>query len=236
MAGEAQSLVGQPVPAFALEDLSGEARTQADFTGTPTVLFCFASWCTCREQLPGWQHYWDSRGRDFRMVAGIFDAKGEETARPTVEASGAEFPVMLDTTSSLGTAFGSQLVPFGVFVDGDGIVRMVDVSGAFDIGDPRVRMNLERFLAGEPVEEPDNPGEMNPRALELFAEGVSALDAGDREGALALWREGLEVDPDNFIIRSQIWSIEHPEKFWPEVDRRWQEEQLLREGYDKPLP
>ncbi|MFM8561146.1 MAG: TlpA family protein disulfide reductase [Solirubrobacterales bacterium] len=236
MATDAKSLAGQPVPAFALDDLSGESWSQGSFAGKPTILFCFASWCTCREQLPGWQHYWDSRNRDFQMVAGILDAKGEETARPTVESSGAEFPVMLDPTSSLGTAFGSQVVPFGVFVDSDGIVRMIDVGGAFDIGDPRVRMNLERFLAGEPVEELESPGEIDPRALELFAEGVSALEGGDREGALALWREGLEVDPDNFIIRSQIWSLEHPEKFWPEVDVRWQEEQLLREGYDKPLP
>jgi hypothetical protein len=30
--------------------------------------------------------------------------------------------------------------------------------------------------------------------------------------------------------------LEHPEHFYPLVDRAWQELQLLREGYDKPLP
>jgi hypothetical protein len=54
--------------------------------------------------------------------------------------------------------------------------------------------------------------------------------------ALATWRRALTIDPDNFLIRSQIWATENPERFWPAVDRKWQEEQLLREGYDKPLP
>ena len=63
--------VGEQVPAFELTDLDGRVWTAADFSGQPTVLFCFASWCTCKEQLPSWHKYWDSRGRDFQMVAGI---------------------------------------------------------------------------------------------------------------------------------------------------------------------
>jgi hypothetical protein len=56
------------------------------------------------------------------------------------------------------------------------------------------------------------------------------------EGALATWREALSADPDNFLVRSQIWVAEHPERFYPAVDRAWQELQLVKEGYDKPLP
>jgi len=228
--------VGEQVPAFELTDLDGRVWTAADFSGQPTVLFCFASWCTCKEQLPSWHKYWDSRGRDFQMVAGILDARGEETARPTVEASGAEFPVLLDPTSSLGAKFGSQLVPFGAFIDADGVVVFTDLSGTFEIGDPRVRVNVDRFLAGEELEQAEQGQAMDPQALELFADGVIAYQAGDRDAALTLWREGLAIDPDNFIIRSQIWTLENPEHFWPEVDRAWQEQQLAAEGYDKPLP
>jgi hypothetical protein len=54
--------------------------------------------------------------------------------------------------------------------------------------------------------------------------------------ALEMWRRALALDPDNFLIRSQIWAAEKPERFWPVVDREWQQAQLLREGYDKPLP
>ncbi len=227
---------GEQFPEFSLSALDGTSWSRERFAGQSTVLFVFASWCTCKEQLPGWQHYWDSRGRDFTMVAAILDAKGEETARPTVEASGATFPVLLDPTSSLGALCGSQVVPFGVLIDEAGTTQMIDVSGTFDIADPRVRVNLESFLAGDPVEQPE-PGEaMNPAALELFAEGVIAYRNDGPKAALELWREALELDPDNFIVRSQIWALEHPEHFWPEVDRGWQELQLQAEGYDKPLP
>lgn len=37
-------------------------------------------------------------------------------------------------------------------------------------------------------------------------------------------------------VRSQIRAVEHPERFYPAVDRDWQQLQLLKEGYDKPLP
>jgi hypothetical protein len=72
----------------------------------------------------------------------------------------------------------------------------------FDVSDPRVRTNLERFLANEkPTPVADDDVRMDSRALSLFAQGV-----------------------------------EHPERFWPVIDRDWQEAQLVKEGYDKPLP
>ncbi|MEX0816928.1 MAG: tetratricopeptide repeat protein [Gaiellales bacterium] len=77
---------------------------------------------------------------------------------------------------------------------------------------------------------------MSPEALELFARGVALYAAGDADEALALWRDALALDPDNFVVRSQIWALEHPDRFYPAVDREWQELQLVKEGYDKPLP
>jgi hypothetical protein len=106
----------------------------------------------------------------------------------------------------------------------------------FDVADPRVRWNLRRFLAGEETRSPAGAERMDPAALERFAEGAGLYDAGRRDEALAVWRTALALDPDNFLVRSQIWAVEHPEHFYPAVDREWQELQLLKEGYDKPLP
>jgi hypothetical protein len=77
---------------------------------------------------------------------------------------------------------------------------------------------------------------MSPESLELFAEGVELFGSGREADGLARWREALRLEPDNFLIRSQIWAVEHPERFWPAVDREWQAAQLVKEGYDKPLP
>jgi tetratricopeptide (TPR) repeat protein len=152
-----------------------------------------------------------------------------------IEERHVSFPVLVDRASDLGRVLGFRIVPSGFFVDSEGIVRYRHVDD-FDVADPRVRWNLERFLAGEPTEPPDSEGTMDPGALERFAEGVALYADGQEEEAIEVWRAALELDPDNFVIRSQIWTAEHPEHFWPAVDREWQEFQLLREGYDKPLP
>jgi hypothetical protein len=144
-------------------------------------------------------------------------------------------PVLVDRESELGRKLGFRIVPSGFFVDAEGLIRYRH-TGDFDVADPRVRWNLDRFLAGEETEPVDADGVMDPLALELFAEGVSRYAGGKPDEALGLWREALVLDPDNFLIRSQIWVLEHPERFYPAVDREWQELQLVKEGYDKPLP
>ena len=169
------------------------------------------------------------------MLAAAQDVQGEERVRPIVEEREVSFPVLVDRASVLGRELGFRIVPSGFFVDAEGEVRYRH-TGDFDIADPRVRWNLERFLAGEPTEEPAEGERMDPAALERFAEGAGLYAGGRTEEALAAWREALALDPDNFVIRSQIWAVEHPEHFWPSVDREWQELQLVKEGYDKPLP
>ena len=51
--------------------------------------------------------------------------------------------------------------------------------------------------------------------------------SGDTDGALAVWREGIALDPENWNMRKQLWAIEHPEKFYEgDVDYGWQRKQL----------
>jgi hypothetical protein len=51
---------------------------------------------------------------------------------------------------------------------------------------------------------------------------------------MKLWCKEL-VNPDIFVIWSQIWRLTHPEYFYRIVDGDWQELELLEEGYDRPL-
>jgi hypothetical protein len=181
-----------------------------------------------------WQRWWDDRNREFQMIGVALDAQGAARVEPIVRERGAEFPILIDPGASLAAALGFQIVPTGLFVDHGTIAyRHPD---DFEIGDPRVRAALDAFLNGEPVPSPAGDERMDPAALERVAEGTAAYARGDEAGALSLWREALEIDPGNFLVRSQIWALEHPERFWPAVDREWQELQLLKEGYDGPLP
>ena len=65
--------------------------------------------------------------------------------------------------------------------------------------------------------------------MTALRQGLDLLHAGDREGALRSWREALAADSENYVIRKQIWAVEHPERFYPTIDFAWQEEQLARE-------
>lgn len=169
------------------------------------------------------------------MLGVAQDVQGEVAVRPVVEQRGVTFPVLLDRESLLGRLLGFRIVPSGFFADAAGVLRYRHTAD-FDLADARVRQNLERFLGGEPVEPVDDEQRMVPGALELFARGVTMFGQGRRDEALATWREALRIDSDNFVIRSQIWAVEHPEHFYPVVDRAWQEQQLIKEGYDGPLP
>jgi hypothetical protein len=182
-----------------------------------------------------WQRTWEDHAGGFRMLAVAQDAQGEERVRPVVAEREATFPVLVDRESVLARKLGFRIVPTGFFVGPDGVVRYRHPND-FDIADPRVRWNLDRFLAGEETEAPAEDERMSPEALELFAAGVALYSRGSVAEALGTWREALALDADNFVIRSQIWAVEHPERFYPVVDREWQEFQLVKEGYDKPLP
>ena len=172
------------------------------------------------------------------MVGVAQDVQGPARVRPIVEAAGIRYPVLLDPDSTLAAAFGFQITPSGVFVGPDGIVGYIHGSAhqQFDVADPRVRANLELHLAGRPPVPLAEETRFRSGALEVFAQGAAHLATGDLAAAISAWRGALALDPDNFLIRSQIWVAEHPERFWPVVDREWQEQQLRQEGYDKPLP
>ena len=44
---------------------------------------------------------------------------------------------------------------------------------------------------------------------------------------MAAWRRGVALQPDNYIIRKQIWAVENPDRFYQgQVDYAWQKEQL----------
>ena len=63
--------------------------------------------------------------------------------------------------------------------------------------------------------------------MEHFRRGLALYRAGSLDEAMAAWRDGVAIEPDNFNIRKQIWAVEHPERFYGDnVDYEWQREQM----------
>ncbi len=63
----------------------------------------------------------------------------------------------------------------------------------------------------------------------MFALASSIVAQGDKKTGLIVLKNALKLDPSNYLIRKQIWHLEFPEKFHPEIDWAWQREQMKRE-------
>lgn len=168
------------------------------------------------------------------MLGVAQEAQGPERVSVVVRELGVSFPVLVDRESVIARELGFGVVPTGLLLE-DAYVRYRH-DDDFDIGDPRVRRVLTSFLDGEQIAEHPADDRCDPQALALFATGVKLYEDGAVDNALRTWRSALAIDPDNFLIRTQIWVVEHPQHFYPTVDREWQERQLLKEGYEQPLP
>jgi hypothetical protein len=156
-----------------------------------------------------------------------------DAARPFAEAC--SFPTLIDAHGELARHFGFKVVPNGILVDEAGTVRWMKFGG-FSIDNPDDVAVVTRFLAGEapgPSLVDAEPYSLGPVERDLVATKVRLgrvlLEAGRQTEAVAVWREALRLDPGNFTIRKQIWSVEYPEKFYPAIDFAWQGPQLEAE-------
>ncbi len=164
---------------------------------------------------------------------------GGDAARPFVERAQTTFPTVVDEHGITSTLLGFKAVPNGVLVDEDGVVRWAKYGG-FSIDKPEDVAVVERFLGGgDPGPSPvrATPYTLGPVERELVDTKLRLgrlLDSLDRrDEAVTEWRAALRLDPENLVIRKQIWAARHPERFHPTIDWDWQRDQLQREQEDE---
>ncbi len=165
------------------------------------------------------------------------DAGGVAAARPWVERAGATFPTVVDAENRLALAYNFRAIPNGICLDADQIVRYRKLGG-FSCEHDDDRAAIARLLHGEALpadtaratEPPDETAALRRELIETAWQlGLELRKGGAIEEAAAAWRKALRYDPDNFVIRKQIWALLHPERFNEPIDYAWQQEQLTRE-------
>lgn len=160
---------------------------------------------------------------------------GAEAARPFVAQARTSFPTVVDEHGEMSALLDFKAVPNGVLVDPDGTV-VWEKFGGFSIDKPEDVAVVERFLRGEdpgPSPRSDAPYTLGPTERELVETKLRfgrLLDSlGRRDDAIREWQGALRLDPENLVIRKQIWAVRFPEKFHPTIDWDWQREQLKQE-------
>ena len=161
------------------------------------------------------------------------DAQGAERALPYVQRASATFPTVVDEENLLGQLYGFKAIPNGFLIDEDGVVRYKRLGG-FDVRKAETAAVIDRWIAGsEPLVDSERPhipiGTEHADSNALFQEGLELYRQANVEEAMVLWRQGLALDPDNYIIRKQIWAVENPDRFYDgDVDYDWQREQTTK--------
>ena len=77
------------------------------------------------------------------------------------------------------------------------------------------------------------PGVTSPDEQEAdarFQLGLILLESGKRAEAIEELKRAYRLDRENWIIRKQLWALEHPDVFYDgKVDYAWQKAQIARE-------
>jgi peroxiredoxin len=118
-ASRRQALAGGPLPDLALPDVDGVVLDLASLRGRKAVVVAFATWCGCRDDLPGWQALQDDLGDDIAVVAVALDENAEDV-RPY--AAPLTMPVLVDRDHIVSDRLGISNVPAVVWVDEHGRV------------------------------------------------------------------------------------------------------------------
>jgi thiol-disulfide isomerase/thioredoxin len=116
---------GEAVPAFALDDLSGnKIEVPRAYAGRPLLVNVWATWCgPCRQEMPELQKFAAEQAPYGVQVVGI--ALDEAPAvRDFVARTGVRYPILMDTPgpADAGVRLGNPkgVLPYSVLISADG--------------------------------------------------------------------------------------------------------------------
>ena len=172
------------------------------------------------------------------MVVIAQDAQGAGVAKPWVEKAGGTYRALLDQHNVVGKAYNLKYVPVGILVDEDG--RLVRSVSSVNIDRDSFRQALEAWVTTGAIPKAwvDEDTQLAPRDLTpeeaeadaRFQLAIVLLEQGKKAEAIAELKKAFRLDPENWLIRKQLWAIETPEAFYEgAVDYTWQKAQMARE-------
>ncbi len=204
---------GMDAPDVELVALDGSRRRLSDWSGRRRLLVCFATWCGCRYDLPGWQELADELAETgLQVIAVAFDHSPDDV-RPFAE--GVRMPLLVDERHLMSERYAISNVPTVVWIDEHGrIARPNSVAFGSDLfrdftgveAGPHLDAVRRWAATGEvPSVAGDSGvaplGEDEVRARLHFRIGDEALRRGDRAAAERHLRRAGELAPLDFTVR-----------------------------------
>lgn len=119
-------VAGSLAPEFALPDLEGETVRLSDFRDRPVVLNFWATWCgPCRLEMPELDQAQSDYNDAGLAILLINQQESPERVRAFAEELGLSTPILLDSETQAGRAYGAFYLPSTVFIGPDGVVSAI---------------------------------------------------------------------------------------------------------------
>ena len=117
---------GAQAPDFEVIDLHGEKHRLKDYEGKGVVLNFWGTWCEpCEREFPAMTKQYESyKNHDVQIIAVNF-AQSEFEVKKYVANMGMTFPVAIDKTKSLFTAYNIGPLPTSIFIDPNGEIDRI---------------------------------------------------------------------------------------------------------------
>lgn len=118
---------GSPAPAFTMPLVANGtgAVSLSSYRGHPVYLNFFASWCgPCKAELPSIVSLSKTYAKKGVIVLGIDELESPGAAVSFAKAFGVQYPVGVDSSGSIGAAYGLIGMPMHVFIGADGKIAL----------------------------------------------------------------------------------------------------------------
>jgi len=131
--GGPKAVIGEPAPAIVGTTLDGGAFDLAALRGRPVIVNFWGPSCVpCREEFPQFLAKLAEHEADGLAIIGVLTDDPEQPARDFIAEYGATWPTVVDPDKSFKSAYRVAARPQTYFVDGQGILRSIQIGQASD--------------------------------------------------------------------------------------------------------
>ena len=105
-------------PDFNLKDVDGNSYRFSDLKGKVVIVNFWATWCPpCRAEMPSMQRAWEQLREEGVMMLAVDVGEDEDAIFEFTASYPVEFPILLDTESSVSEAWKVRGLPTTFVVD-----------------------------------------------------------------------------------------------------------------------
>jgi cytochrome c biogenesis protein CcmG, thiol:disulfide interchange protein DsbE len=129
-----RAAVGAQAPDVIGITLDGHPFDLTDARGRPVVVNFWGPSCVpCRDEFPLLESKSSAHAADGLTVVGVLTDDPPEPARDFVARYGADWPTVVDPDGSIKTAYRVAARPQSYFIDGDGVIRSIQIGEVTDV-------------------------------------------------------------------------------------------------------